>query len=70
MCDMKIKWNIAVVVTVCITIKPFVAKATQSILAKRLIGRAKRAPHWGVQSRFRVIYITRKMVPITGRASS
>ena len=45
-----------------------------------LIGRAKRAPHWGVQSRFRVIgerdtlrsvqlriadiYITRKMVPI------
>ena len=23
----------------------------------QLIGRAKRAPHWGVQSRFRVIYI-------------
>ena len=23
-----------------------------------LVGRAKRAPHWGVQSRFRVIYIT------------
>ena len=23
-----------------------------------LIGRAKRAPHWGVQSRFRVIYVT------------
>ena len=23
----------------------------------RIIGRAKRAPHWGVQSRFRVIYI-------------
>ena len=22
-----------------------------------VIGRAKRAPHWGVQSRFRVIYI-------------
>ena len=22
-----------------------------------IIGRAKRAPHWGVQSRFRVIYI-------------
>ena len=22
-----------------------------------LIGRAKRAPHWGVQSRFRMIYI-------------
>ena len=22
-----------------------------------LVGRAKRAPHWGVQSRFRVIYI-------------
>ena len=22
-----------------------------------LIGQAKRAPHWGVQSRFRVIYI-------------
>ena len=24
---------------------------------KSIIGRAKRAPHWGVQSRFRVIYI-------------
>ena len=24
-----------------------------------IIGRAKRAPHWGVQSRFRVIYICR-----------
>ena len=24
-----------------------------------VIGRAKRAPHWGVQSRFRVIYICR-----------
>ena len=24
---------------------------------KLFIGRAKRAPHWGVQSRFRVIYI-------------
>ena len=36
-----------------------------------IIGRAKRAPHWGVQSRFRVIYIyTRKMVPTTGRAST
>ena len=23
-----------------------------------LIGRAKRAPHWGVQSRFRVIYMS------------
>ena len=22
-----------------------------------LVGRAKRAPHWGVQSRFRVIYV-------------
>ena len=24
-----------------------------------IIGRAKRVPHWGVQSRFRVIYICR-----------
>ena len=24
---------------------------------QELIGRAKRAPHWGVQSRFRVIYM-------------
>ena len=23
-----------------------------------LVGRAKRAPHWGVQSRFRVIYLS------------
>ena len=26
-------------------------------LSINIIGRAKRAPHWGVQSRFRVIYI-------------
>ena len=25
----------------------------------KVIGRAQRAPHWGVQSRFRVIYICR-----------
>ena len=28
-----------------------------SSITRVLIGRAKRAPHWGVQSRFRVIYI-------------
>ena len=27
------------------------------IVSNSIIGRAKRAPHWGVQSRFRVIYI-------------
>ena len=26
-----------------------------------LVGRAKRAPHWGVQSRFRMIYICRSV---------
>ena len=26
-------------------------------LSINIIGRAKRAPHWGVQSRFRVIYV-------------
>ena len=26
-----------------------------------IIGRAKRAPHWGVQSRFQVIYICRSV---------
>ena len=26
-------------------------------LSNKLVGRAKQAPHWGVQSRFRVIYI-------------
>ena len=26
-------------------------------ILRDIIGRAKRAPHWGVQSRFRVIYI-------------
>ena len=26
-------------------------------LLRPIIGRAKRAPHWGVQSRFRVIYV-------------
>ena len=25
--------------------------------SEQIIGRAKRAPHWGVQSRFRVIYV-------------
>ena len=29
----------------------------------RVIGRAKRAPHWGVQSRFRVIYIYIYYIP-------
>ena len=28
-----------------------------NVLHSVLVGRAKRAPHWGVQSRFRVIYI-------------
>ena len=28
-----------------------------ALLLVFLIGRAKRAPHWGVQSRFRVIYV-------------
>ena len=27
-----------------------------------LVGRAKRAPHWGVQSRFRVIYLSVSVV--------
>ena len=27
------------------------------VKGETFIGRAKRAPHWGVQSRFRVIYI-------------
>ena len=31
---------------------------TRTIISStRVIGRAKRAPHWGVQSRFRVIYV-------------
>ena len=38
--------HIAVCCTYYSTIKIFV-----------VIGQAKRAPHWGVQSRFRVIYI-------------
>ena len=29
-----------------------------------IIGRAKRAPHWGVQSRFRVIYYTVYMLSV------
>ena len=34
-----------------------------------LVGRAKRAPHWGVQSRFRmiyIIYILEKWFPLWG----
>ena len=30
---------------------------TMLILQLVIIGRAKRAPHWGVQSRFRMIYV-------------
>ena len=40
---------------------------TKSVLMN-LIGRAKRAPHWGVQSRFRVIYMFRtdaQLCPVT-----
>ena len=36
MCDLKNKLNIAVLVTVCIATKPFVAKATRSFFAKRV----------------------------------
>ena len=31
----------------------------RTVMQVRIVGRAKRAPHWGVQSRFRVIYICR-----------
>ena len=30
-----------------------------------LVGRAKRAPHWGVQSRFRVIYVSVSAVALS-----
>ena len=44
------------------THNPVNSKEIASLYGKKkmavlLIGRAKRAPHWGVQSRFRVIYI-------------
>ena len=29
----------------------------ENYVSFKLVGRAKRAPHWGVQSRFRVIYV-------------
>ena len=43
----------------------FLDLATESFHYQELeiIGRAKRAPHWGVQSRFRVIYICRYVCP-------
>ena len=34
-----------------------VHKLKQHVMGCKLVGRAKRAPHWGVQSRFRVIYV-------------
>ena len=46
--------NIAIIATFCVHLMstvPGIAPITN------IIGRAKRAPHWGVQSRFRVIYI-------------
>ena len=33
-----------------------------------IIGRAKRAPHWGVQSRFRVIYMSVCMSVVVQKA--
>ena len=38
-------------------IKIFIAKQFHLFRKSHIIGRAKRAPHWDVQSRFRVIYI-------------
>ena len=35
-----------------------------------VIGRAKRAPHWGVQSRFRVIYICRYVCCMSNHVES
>ena len=35
-----------------------------------VIGRAKRAPHWGVQSRFRVIYICRYVCRMSNHVES
>ena len=35
----------------------FHASLIDFLSIRKVIGRAKRAPHWGVQSRFRVIYI-------------
>ena len=35
----------------------FASRAELYLNEIAIIGRAKRAPHWGVQSRFRVIYI-------------
>ena len=37
--------------------------ASEASPTSRVIGRAKRAPHWGVQSRFRVIYICIYYIP-------
>ena len=33
------------------------ARPVMGIIFLVIIGRAKRAPHWGVQSKFRVIYV-------------
>ena len=40
-----------------VTILSLLVKYLVIYTLTRVIGRAKRAPHWGVQSRFRVIYI-------------
>ena len=37
------------------------ANLTSDILHYSMIGQAKRAPHWGVQSKFRVIYMCRSV---------
>ena len=43
--------NVCVCVCVCVVVVVVV------VVVIVVVGRAKRAPHWGVQSRFRVIYM-------------
>ena len=49
------KWSFIVIIWGATVIINVISAVTMSFL---LIGRAKRAPHWGVQSRFRVIYMS------------
>ena len=57
--------------TVYVMKKKFVIERSRDLIylkfvatdfSPKIIGRAKRAPHWGVQSRFRVIYVGMSVV--------
>ena len=49
--------SIGIIDVATVSMRSKKARLKKLLMMKMIIGRTKRAPHWGVQSRFRVIYI-------------